>query len=432
MSTTENGSAYHLGPAHHDAALTEVRRGTPMGELMRRWWQPLGLSAWATQQPRAVRALGEDLILFRDQQGQPGLMHARCAHRGASLLYARVDDHGIRCCYHGWAFDVQGHCTDQPCEPDNGQAHRSKVRQPWYPVQERYGMLWAYLGPPHKQPLLPRYDVFENLADGEQLFTDDHNIGSGRYVDGDVPFNWLQHIENIHDYGHFMWLHYFHSGPQFGSRYGELDKLDFAPWERMQGVSCRPTAHGVLSDRTQALPDGRRLRTLVETLLPGVRGVPNPFGGDGRIDSLGFVLPVDDTHIRIFTVLRGRDDGFFRTLRASRTLREQRAQGDPLFHQKYPGDWEAQGSQGPISLHSEEHLASSDRGVVMLRRLYREQLQRLERGQDPIGVAFAPAQETVVLEAGQFFDASEAARQPSARRAAPRANTARRSLKLRQ
>jgi phenylpropionate dioxygenase-like ring-hydroxylating dioxygenase large terminal subunit len=403
----DTGTAYGLPAGTQDAELTEVGRGTPMGELMRRWWQPLGLSGWATELPRQVRALGEDLILFRDKQGRPGLVHPRCAHRGSSLLYGRVDAHGLRCCYHGWAFDVEGRCTDQPCEPDNGAEHRDNVRQPWYPVQERYGMLWAYMGPPAKKPLLPRYDVFENLAEGEQLFTDDHNIGSGRYFDGVVPMNWLQHFENIQDYGHFMWLHYFHSGPQFGSRYGELDKLDFQPWQRMKDVSWRTTPRGVTSERTQLIPDGRTLRTLVETVLPGVRGVPNPFGVPGPIDNLGFVLPVDDTHLRIFNVLRGKNDEFFQRLSASRGEREQRMQADPLYAQKHPGDWEAQGSQGPITLHSEEHLRTSDRGVAMLRRLLKKQLDKVAAGGDPICTAFEPGDELIEFEAGQFLAAAQ-------------------------
>jgi len=398
----DTGTAYSLSKGHHNAELTEVGRGTPMGELMRRWWQPIGLSSWATELPRQVRALGEDLILFRDKQGRPGLVHPRCAHRGSSLLYGRIDDHGIRCCYHGWAFDVQGRCTDQPCEPNNGM-HRDKVRQPWYPAEERYGMLFAYMGPPEKKPLLPHYDVFENLADGERLFADDQNIGSGRYFDGVVDLNWLQHFENIQDFGHFLWLHYFHSGPQFGSRYGELDTLDFQPWERMKTVHWRVTPRGVTAERTQEIPDGRTLLTLVETVLPGVRGVPNPFGSPGPIDNLGFVLPVDDTHIRIFNVLRGKTDEFFQRLRASRGERDRKAEADPLYRQKYPGDWEAQGSQGPITLHSEEHLATSDRGVTMLRRFFKQQIDKVAAGHDPIGVAFEPEQQLVTLEAGQFL-----------------------------
>jgi hypothetical protein len=87
-------------------------------------------------------------------------VYPHCAHRGTSLYYGKVEERGIRCCYHGWLFDVQGHCLDQPCEPEGGRA-RDKVRQPWYPVQELYGLVWAYMGPPDKKPVLPRYECLE-------------------------------------------------------------------------------------------------------------------------------------------------------------------------------------------------------------------------------------------------------------------------------
>ena len=401
-NSTATGTAYGLKTGTHNADLTEVRAGTPAGEYMRRYWQPVGLSADATEVPKQIRALGEDLILFRNKQGVPGLVHPRCVHRGSSLLYGRVDDHGIRCCYHGWAFDVQGHCTDQPCEPQNG-LHRDKVRQPWYPVQERYGMLWAYMGPAAKQPLLPRYEIFETIPTGEQLFTDDYNIGSGRYFDGVVPMNWLQHYENILDYGHFLWLHFFHSGAQFGSRYGELDKLDFQPWTWLKNTTFRATRWGMLTERVQTIPDGRTLRAVTEVLLPGVRGVSNPFGQAGHIDTLGFILPVDDSHIRIFTVLRGKSDEFFQRLKTMRGNREENLAKDPQFYQKFPGDWEAQGSQGKITLHSAEHLAISDRGVVMLRRQIKQQIEAVAEGKHPLGVAFESGQDLVTLEAGQYL-----------------------------
>ena len=396
----DNGSAYHRPEGHRDATLTHVGRGTPMGEVLRRYWHPIGLSEHATDLPRAVKVLGEELILFRDRSGTPGLVHPRCAHRGSSLLYARIDDAGIRCCYHGWAFDTEGHCTDQPCEPQNG-LHRDKFRQPWYPVEERYGLVWAYLGPPERKPLMPRYNVLEDLEEGEQLFTDDRNIGSGRYNDQPVPFNWLQHFENILDTAHFIWLHVFHSGPQFGSRYGEFEKLDFQPWERLAGQEWTVTERGVMTERFMKVPDGRTLRTVTETVLPGVRGVANPFGGAGRGDALGFVLPLDDTSFRIFTVLRGKDRGFFDRIAQMRSKYEQ--PDDPTFYQRFPGDWEAQGSQGPITLHSEEHLATSDRGVRTLRRLLEQQTEIVAAGGDPINVGFEPGTEWVRLDVGQYF-----------------------------
>jgi len=398
---TDQGTAYGLTPGSHDPDLTEVGAGSPMGELMRRYWHQISLSEDATDLPAAVRILGEDLILFRSTDGQPGLVHPRCVHRGSSLLYGRVDDHGIRCCYHGWAFDTEGNCTDQPCEPQNG-ANRDKFRQPWYPVEERYGLIWAYLGPPEKKPLLPRYSTFEDLGDDEHIFTDDKNIGSGRYFSGIVPFNWLQHFENILDTAHFYWLHFFHSGPQFGSRYGEFDVLDFQPWEKLGGLEWNITTTGVAVDRSAEIPDGRVLHTTTETVLPGVRGVSNPFGDPGPTDSLGFVVPVDDTNFKIFTVLRGKDRSFFERIESMRRPGAD-PHADPSQAQRFPGDWEAQGSQGAITLHSEEHLASSDRGVRMLRRLLRDQMTVVADGGNPLNVAFEAGNEVVQIKAGQYF-----------------------------
>ena len=108
MATPERdtGTGYERKPSTYNADLTEVGHGTPMGELMRRYWHPIGLAADAGDTPKAVRALGEDLILFRDGEGRPGLVTARCCHRGTTLYYGHVEERGIRCCYHGWLFDV--------------------------------------------------------------------------------------------------------------------------------------------------------------------------------------------------------------------------------------------------------------------------------------------------------------------------------------
>jgi nitrite reductase/ring-hydroxylating ferredoxin subunit len=401
--SVDEGTAYGMEPGSYDRDLAEVGPGTPMGELLRRYWHPIGLSEDATDLPRHVRVLGEDLILYRDRAGEPGLMHPRCTHRGTSLLYARVDDDGIRCCYHGWAFDTEGRCTDQPCEPDNGRT-RDRFRQPWYPTGERYGLIWAYLGPPERKPLLPRYSTLENLGEDEQLFTDDRNIGSGRYFHGDVPFNWFQHFENILDAAHFLWLHVYHSGPQFGSRYGEFDDLDRQPWELLTSQTFEVTPTGVAGTREYTIPDGRLLRTVTETVLPTIRGVSNPFGDPGPGDSLGFVLPVDDTNFRIFTVLRSRDRTFFERIASMRPD----GPPPPERAQRFPGDWEAQGSQGEITLHSEEHLSTSDRGVRTLRRLFREQMEIVAAGGDPINVGFREGDDLVEIACGQFLEDPEA------------------------
>ena len=159
---------------------------------------------------RKVASDAELQALLRQtvKAGGEGLM----LHRGTSLYYGKVEERGIRCCYHGWLFDVQGHCLEQPCEPGGG-AHRGKVRQPWYPVQEQYGLIWAYLGPADKKPVLPRYECLETLEDGEFIEADDSSIGGGGPQV--IPCNWLQHYENLVDPFHVVILHSSFSGTQF-------------------------------------------------------------------------------------------------------------------------------------------------------------------------------------------------------------------------
>ena len=177
----DQGTAYGRPAQTYFKELAEVGPGTPMGELLRRYWHPIGMVSDATDKPKNVRVLGEDLILFRDKSGRTGLVYPHCAHRGTSLYYGKVDEQGIRCCYHGWHFDVQGNCLNQPCEPNGGRAREAK-RQPWYPVQEQYGLIWAYMGPPERKPTLPRYECLENLDEGE--FLEVHSLYAPNIVVG--------------------------------------------------------------------------------------------------------------------------------------------------------------------------------------------------------------------------------------------------------
>src|SRR6185369_11937392 len=139
--------------------LTRIGPGTPMGDLMRRYWQPIGaVSEMEGKWTRKVRLLGEDLVLFRDRQGRFGLVAEQCTHRRASLLHGIPTQDGIRCPYHGWEFDLTGACRNQPNEVDNPN-FRSKVGTRAYPVQELGGLHFAYLGP-LPAPELPRFDGF--------------------------------------------------------------------------------------------------------------------------------------------------------------------------------------------------------------------------------------------------------------------------------
>jgi nitrite reductase/ring-hydroxylating ferredoxin subunit len=389
-SGPDTGTAYGRPAPTYRAELTEVGPGKPMGELLRRYWHPIGLSSDAGTTPRKVRVLGEDLILFRDGAGRPGLVYPHCTHRGTSLYYGKVEERGIRCCYHGWLFDVQGHCLEQPCEPEGGTS-RGRRRQPWYPVQELYGLVWAYMGPPERKPVLPRYECLDVVEGGEFLEADDSSIGGGGPPI--IPCNWLQHYENLVDPFHVVILHSAFSGTQFVP---EMAVMPQVRWEAHE--------HGVRTVSHRTLPDGRTLRRISEAGLPTLRVIPSPrLGRFGRVESLGWVLPIDDHHFRIYVVGRVREVGELRAMRTRMNgkLWEEMTEAE---HRDHPNDVEAMVSQGVIAHHSDEHLVTSDRGIVLLRRLLEQQLAAVREGRDPAGVSFDPQAPPVVFQAGNWVE----------------------------
>jgi phenylpropionate dioxygenase-like ring-hydroxylating dioxygenase large terminal subunit len=385
----DEGTAYEMPPPTYKAALTEVRRGTPMGELLRRYWHPVGLAADASSTPRQVKALGEDLILFRDGAGQAGLLHSRCAHRGTTLYYGKVEEGGIRCCYHGWLFDAQGRCLEQPCEPEGG-LFRDKVRQPWYAVEERYGLIFAYMGPPAKKPVLPRYECLEVMDEGEFVEADDTSLGGGGPTI--IPCNWLQHYENVVDPFHVPILHAAFSGAQFTQAMAAMPQVTFEMSPR-----------GVLVRSVRKQDDGRTFYRVSEAALPTLRVVPNPRVAQfARVESIGWVLPLDDTSFRIYVAGRVKQSGDIGRMRSKFNGKSWQEMQEEE-HQKHPGDYEAQVGQGPITVHSEEHFGQSDRGVLMTRRMLQQQLDALAEGEDPIGVSFDSAAPPIEFEAGNYI-----------------------------
>jgi phenylpropionate dioxygenase-like ring-hydroxylating dioxygenase large terminal subunit len=385
----DEGTAYDMRPAAFKAELVKVGRNTPMGELLRRYWHPVGLSADASGVPRQVRALGEDLILFRDGGGQAGLLHARCCHRGATLYYGKVEHDGIRCCYHGWLFDTRGHCIEQPCEPQGG-LFKDKVRQPWYPVEERYGLIFAYMGPPDRKPVLPSYECLEVMDDGEFVDADDSSLGGGGPPI--IPCNWLQHYENVVDPFHVPVLHGSFSGPQFTLAMASIPDVTFEASPR-----------GVLARSTRKMDGGKTFYRVTEAALPTLRVVPNPRVAQfARVESIGWVLPIDDESFRIYVAGRVKQKGDIGRMRSKFDGKDWSEMSE-AEHQRHPGDYEAQVGQGPITMHSEEHFAQSDRGVLIMRRMLQEQLTAVAEGRDPIGVSFDPAPSPVVFEAGNYI-----------------------------
>jgi nitrite reductase/ring-hydroxylating ferredoxin subunit len=392
-------SGYGRPRPSHNAALTEIGPGTPAGELMRRYWQPVGLSSELKDVPVLVRVLGEDLVLFRDGRGRPGLLEAHCCHRGTSLEYGRVEADGVRCCYHGWLFDVDGRCLDMPCEPADS-TYKDRVRQPWYPCREYHGLVFAYLGPLAKMPVFPRWDIAEGgdgvvIPDGSS-----YGLGGGTVLD----CNWLQIYENVIDPFHVAVLHSTFSGGQFSAAMSARPEIgwDFTP-------------HGVCSTQVRELPDGAQFRRVTEILLPNVRIVPSVGAGESegftRAGHIGWILPIDDTHTRMYSLLRVpvRDGAPVFPPRARHGGKLWAELTEEERH-RMPGDKEAQESQGPIAIHANEHLASSDRGVIMTRQMVTRAIDAVARGEDPPGILRDPAHDVIATIAGNAVVSTTAGR----------------------
>ena len=393
-----DGSAYGRAPQHPDLELTQVGPGTPCGELLRRYWQPVGVSAKVTDRPQYVRILGEDLIIFRDKKGRPGLLYPRCLHRGTTLFSGKVSEEGIACCYHGWLFDVEGRCLRQPCEPDGGR-NLDVARQPWYPVEERYGLVFAYMGPLEKKPVLPRYDILENLDPTEELRA---YIGAfGATGDSSLPvapYSWLHMNDNVMDPFHVQVLHSTFSTVQFVPQFALMPKVEFFP-----------TEEGVCYSAKRKLDDGREYDRISSWLMPNIMSVPNPIDiSQVRSNMITWSLPVDDSHFTMATAgrLPKAAPDIFGGIRLNGKLWGEMTERD---HQDTPGDYEAQAGQGPISLHSEEHLASSDRGIIMQRRMLKAQIKVVAEGGDPVGVSFDPNKALVKVRSGNFYNAPQPA-----------------------
>ena len=395
-----DGVAYGRPRAESNHLLTQVGPGTPCGEYMRRFWQPVLASDNVTTRPREIRLLGEDLLVFRDGSGRPGLLHPRCMHRGTTLLYGHVEPDGIRCCYHGWKFAVDGTCIDQPCEPDGG-ANKAAARQPWYPVQERYGLVWAYMGPADRRPVLPRWDVLENLGPDEYYQVADNSWGAHRDPDGPevAPYSWLHMNDNIMDPFHVQVLHSTFSVTQFVREFEVMPTCDF---EYIDG--------GVIYKAYRDLEDGREVDRISTWMAPNIMSVPSTQLAAGPSTGMGFVVPVDDTHCRIVGVARFPKGQSRQPYRVNGKTWSQMSLEE---RQDVPNDYEAQAGQGPISLHSEEHLATSDRGIAMQRRALEREIRKVMEGGDPEGVILDPAKELVHVPSGNFFRNSQPVAEPA-------------------
>jgi len=365
--------------------LTHVGPGTPGGELLRRYWQPICPAAELTPErpKKRVRLLGEDLVIYLDPAGSYGLMAERCAHRGCSLYYGFLEDGGLRCPYHGWLYDRTGKVLEQPFEPAESMM-KYVVRQAAYPVQRIAGLLFGYLGP-EPAPLLPPYDVFAR-EDGVRHIS----------VQPVIDCNWLQAQENSLDPTHVYYLH--------GHTMVTKGILPQNNYRNIEGYDFEPFAHGIRKKRTFG---GDGLNTYEEPGHPAVfpnilrhhiegRDGVNPYDGTMAID-MHLRIPIDDTHTQVIWLgFTPSPDGSWTDPRTEVPTLEYVSSfhdetGD--FHVRtYPcQDSMAWVTQGPIFDRSAEHLGASDRGIALWRELLLEQIEKVQRGEDPINVFRDPA-----------------------------------------
>jgi phenylpropionate dioxygenase-like ring-hydroxylating dioxygenase large terminal subunit len=373
-----------------DAELTRVGFGTPMGELLRRYWQPVCLSAEIDELPKFTKILGEELVAFRDKRGHVGVLDAHCCHRGTSLEYGRIEDEGIRCCYHGWLFAADGRCLEQPGEPPHSN-FKNKVAQPAYPAREFGGLVFAYMGPPEREPLFPRFDILERP--GSQLFAY-RNTSRGAVA----ACNWLQIQENAMDPIHTAFLHSTISGRQFTDIYATLPQLEF-----------EETQYGMQYVRTARLPSGRTFVRVQEAFTPNMRSIADNLTPDRphaeRAALVGWWVPVDDTHtigfhIEAYDPSDTEKVSTFSRAKEGRTAGTQAPHRDYEDTQRHPDDKEAQISQRLIAVHALERLGTTDRGVIMFRKLLRRAIQDVREGRDPQNVSRDPAGSCITVVAG--------------------------------
>ena len=367
-------TAPYSGYAHSDVPpddeeITRSGPGTPGGEWLRRFWQPVALSEELKDLPKAIRILNEDLVVFRDRSGRVGLLELHCSHRGTSLEFGQIEERGIRCCYHAWCYDVDGRILDTPGEPAESTL-KDRLHHGAYPTYECAGLVFAYMGPPDKKPAFPMYDFY--TMPGYYLVTGESFTR---------PCNWLQMHDNIWDPSHTVFLH---TIP--GNRGFSEDLSQLCEWAFMESPL------GLIS------VDIRRVGDLVwvrvgDYISPNITSGPDVAHGAeerskrnylGRSERVAWTVPVDDTTCIRFGVRPVRDG-----VEPARDVIFGQMQDRPYEErQRTPGDDDAQISQRPIAVHALENLAYTDRGVIKVRSTIREGIRAVQRGEDPQGATF--------------------------------------------
>jgi 5,5'-dehydrodivanillate O-demethylase len=350
--------------------LTRVGPGTPGGNLLRRYWHPVApITELTTESPtRFVRLLGEDLVLFRDRSGTVGLIQDHCPHRGASMLYGRVEERGIACAYHGWLYDARGHCLETPAEPAESLFHLT-VKATAYPVRELVGLYWAYLGP-EPVPEIPHLDIWYR-KDGRRRVL----------VKPVLDCNWFAAAENSVDSSHSEIMHSVGALRPGGPR---LPNTTRGAIDTVQSYDYIELPIGIMKKRT--MKNGR-----VDAhpyLFPTVLRHQN---------ETQIRIPLDDTHTQIIYVkFTPNADGAEIDEPAELPVEYDVPYKNPVdrlhpftrftMHDTAPEDHMAWETQGSLADRPSERLATADRGIVMLRQMMFREIKKVAEGLDPINV----------------------------------------------
>ena len=374
------GAYYQREIPAHDPELTETQPGSPMGELMRKSWQPICHSEELTDVPLATRLLNEDLVVFRDRSGSVGVLQRHCSHRGTSLEYGIIQAKGIRCCYHGWVYDIDGTILEMPTEPKGSKIYDTVIHGA-YPAFERHGLVFVYMGDPAQKPEFPEYDGY-HLPEGTEYRAFSHIY----------PCNWLQVYENIMDHMHTATLHTNMTVESVDAQLAEGVNLDgFNDMPVMDWESTR-NGNGCVFIANRRNPDNRTIWVrITEMAFPNMLqiGALFPSARAQRHSTMCLTrwhVPVDNTHMKMFGWRHfndavdpwgagNKDDCGYDSI----DFLDGQSERPYDEGQRAPGDWEALGSQRPIAVHALENPGQSDIGVYLCRKL----LRSLVRGETP-------------------------------------------------
>ncbi len=379
--------------------ITRVGRGQPAGEVLRRYWQPAALlDELAGPRPVVpVTLLGERLVLFRNESGELGLIGRHCPHRGADMCYGRLEDNGLRCPFHGWHFDRNGQCVEQPGEPEGSRMHE-RIRATSYPVVERNGIVFAYMGP-GDPPDFPNFDCFR--APSSHVFA----------FKGLWECNWLQAMEVGIDPAHASFLHRFLQdedpdegyGKQFRDRAANTD----IPMTRLLRDYPRPeilvdqTEYGLKLTALRHMDDGRTHVRVTNQIFPEAICIPM----SREMTITQWHVPVDDETCYWYSMFTSFDKPVDKDLMRDQRLKEHRLPDyAPLKNRRnhygfdpseqatttYTGmgmdinvhDQWAVESMGAIQDRTQEHLGKTDVAIIRYRRMLRAAIADLQQGND--------------------------------------------------